>query len=133
MLVSSVNYSCNQNFMATAPSALRKGFTTSNNPVIIDGKRYIPKARYNGPILKLTKEEQSRDAQLVDAIATLVIQLQKLEAYCNINNIPFDENNPRYLSILFEIQQKTEERAKIKQNRFAIQRERYEKSHGTGS
>ena len=135
MLVSSVNYSYNQNF--GVGTTIRKAKTPKGkllpNDFDLPPGKWVPKNECSVPILKLTRNEQKRDDQLLDAITTLGVQLQQLEEYCISHGIPLDANNRRYVSILLEIQNKTDERTAIKMNRFAIQKKRYAETHGTGS
>ena len=61
--------------------------SNSTNPyfqaksIIINGQKLIPKSEYNGPILKLTKNDMRKISNLRASIANLELERLRLEEY----------------------------------------------------
>ena len=66
-------------------------------PLIPAGKNLIPKAEYQGPILKLTKKEKTQIKQLKEKITELEIEQIKIH-----NFIENQKNNAIQCDYLYE-------------------------------
>jgi hypothetical protein len=74
-------------------SVSETAFTANQKAIIVNGKRLIPRSQYKGPILELTKEEETEIKALRERLAEIAVKRLELEKYYRNSDVAINQRN----------------------------------------